>query len=62
MLKNAFLHGDLQEEVYMEEVLPGSSSLGTSGKVCRLRNFLYSLKQAPRAWFERFRYVIFDMG
>jgi hypothetical protein len=60
-VKNAFLHGDLKEEVYME-IPPGFSNPRTSGKVCRLRKSLYGLKQSPRAWFDRFRHVVCDMG
>ena len=45
-IKNAFLHRDLAEEVYMEQSL-GFVAQGESGLVCRLRHSLYGLKQSP---------------
>jgi len=51
-IKNVFLNGELFEIVYMEPP-PGVSA--PSGHVCRLRHAIYDFKQAPFAWFEKFR-------
>ena len=56
-IKNVFLHGDFQEEVYMEQP-PGFVAQGELGKVCRLRKSLYGLKQSPRAWFGKFSQAV----
>ena len=58
-VKNAFLNGELLEEVYMRPP-PGYSV--PEGMVCRLRRSLYGLKQAPRAWFQRFSSVVTAAG
>ena len=49
-VKDAFLHGDLHEEVYMQ-ILPGFETSHTNEKVLHLHRSLYGLKQSPRAWF-----------
>ncbi|KAM1307924.1 hypothetical protein ACFX2H_010118 [Malus domestica] len=60
-VKTAFLNGDLDEEVYMEQpegfVLPGNEK-----KVCKLVKSLYGLKQAPKQWHEKFDFVILSYG
>ncbi|KAL0456401.1 UNVERIFIED_CONTAM: Retrovirus-related Pol polyprotein from transposon RE1 [Sesamum latifolium] len=58
-VKNAFLNGDLSEEVCMQP-LPGYDC--PPDKVCRLRKALYGLKQAPRAWFSKFNNTICRFG
>jgi Reverse transcriptase (RNA-dependent DNA polymerase) len=60
-VKNAFLHGDLLEEVYME-IPPGFDTNQTIGKVCKLKKSLYGLKQSPRALFDRFTKAMVSMG
>ena len=60
-LDNAFLHGDLHDEVYME-IPPGFATAQTKGKVLGLKKSLYGLKQSPRAWFDRFRRAMCGMG
>ncbi|XP_057954440.1 uncharacterized protein LOC131148618 [Malania oleifera] len=57
-VKNVFLNGDLKVEVYM------SPPLGVPhhpGEFCRIRKALYGLKQTPKAWFEKFSKVLYDM-
>ena len=60
-IKNAFLHGDLAEEVYMEQP-PGFVAQGESGLMCRLRLSLYGLQQSLRAWFGRFSSIVQEFG
>ena len=60
-IKNAFLHDDLAEEVYMEQPFSFVAQ-GESGLVCKLRRSLYGLKQSPRAWFSLFNSVVKVFG
>ena len=60
-VSNAFLYGDLDEQVFMEQP-PGYVAQGESSKVCRLRKAIYGLKQSPRAWFVKFSGLLTSFG
>ena len=60
-VKTAFLNGDLDEEIYMEQP-EGFISEGNENKVCRLVKSLYGLKQAPKQWHAKFDSVMVRNG
>ena len=59
-VKNAFLHGELEEEMYMD--IPPGFDTKLKGKVCRLKKGLYGLKHSPPACFGRFAKVMIGLG
>nr|GEW14553.1 zinc finger, CCHC-type [Tanacetum cinerariifolium] len=60
-VKTAFLNGDLDEEVYMNQpqgfIIPGNEN-----KACKLIKSLYGLKQAPKQWHQKFNEVVLSNG
>lgn len=52
-VKSAFLHGDLQKQVFMAQP-PGFEDPQQPEYVCHLHKAIYVLKQAPRAWLDKF--------
>ncbi|KAJ0869659.1 putative RNA-directed DNA polymerase [Helianthus annuus] len=60
-VKTAFLHGNLEEKIYMKQP-QGFEVEGHEEKVCLLLRSLYGLKQSPRQWYLRFDDYIVSHG
>jgi histone deacetylase 1/2 len=60
-VRNAFLHGYLEEEVFMRQPL-GYEDKDYPHYVCKLDKALYGLKQAPRAWYSRLSTKLQQLG
>ncbi|KAG8472010.1 hypothetical protein CXB51_036502 [Gossypium anomalum] len=52
-VKTAFLHGELEEDIYMQQP-EGFTISEKEDYVCLLKKSLYGLKQSPRQWYKRF--------
>ncbi|GJT74021.1 retrovirus-related pol polyprotein from transposon TNT 1-94 [Tanacetum coccineum] len=59
-VKTAFLHGNLEETIYMRQ--PPSFEEGTGNKVCLLKKSLYGLKQSSRQWYKWFDVYMISNG
>jgi hypothetical protein len=60
-VSNTFLHGFLQESVYMVQP-PGFIDSQNTSIVCHLKKAIYGLKQAPGAWFQRLSTKLLELG
>lgn len=59
--QNAFLHGLLTDTVYMQQA-QGFIDPSQPHHVCKLHKAIYSLKQAPRAWFDQLSSWLLSYG
>ena len=60
-VKSAFLHGDLKEEIIVQQPT-GFEKKGKKEKVYKLRKALYGLKQAPRTWYNKIETYFMSNG
>ena len=60
-VKTAFLFGDLDEEIYLEQP-EGFIKKDMENKVCRLRKAIYGLKQAALQWNKALHQSLLEMG
>jgi hypothetical protein len=60
-VKTTFLHGDLEEEIYMKPP-EGFVVKGNKDRVYKLNKSLYGLKKSPRMWYQKFDTYIIGLG
>ena len=60
-VKTAFLNGELDEEIYMDQPI-GFVTKGQEQKVCKLKRSIYGLKQSSRQWYLRFHRAVLTNG
>jgi hypothetical protein len=60
-VKTIFLHGDLEEEIYMKHP-KGFVVKGKQELVRKLKRSLYGLKKSPRRWYQKFDTYILSLG
>ena len=60
-VKTAFVNGDLEEDVYMDQPV-GFAEEGKEHMVCKLKRSIYGLKQASRQWYLKFNDTIVSFG
>ena len=60
-VKTAFLNGNLDEDIYMEQP-EGFTKKGNEHLVCKLKKSIYGLKQASRQWYIKFNNTITSFG
>ena len=61
-VKTTFLHGDLDEDIYMSQPVGFSATGEESHIVHWLKKSLYGLKQASRMWYQKFNSYIRRLG
>src|SRR5579875_2010750 len=60
-VKTAFLNGELEEDIYMDQP-QGFVQRGKENLVCKLKKSLYGLRQSPRAWYEKIHHFFAKEG
>jgi len=58
---NAFLHGELEEKVFIK-LSPGHPQSHSYNLVCKLYKSIYELKQSPRAWHAKLSVALKTLG